>query len=434
MDRPNAVGLLRREIAYGPLASQADFHESTATFKGFSGPVGSGKSQALCQEAIKLAYLNAGRTGLIGAPTYPMLRDVTQAALFEILEKNGIPYDFNKSDNVLAFRDTGSRIVFRSVDEYERLRGTNLAWFGVDELTYAPEEAWLRLEARLRDPLAKRRCGFAVWTPRGFDWVYRKFIAEPVDGYHVTKGKPYENRFLLEKVPEYYKQLERSYDSALYQQEVLGEYLHMNAGLVYRSFSRDEHVGEVKRDRWLPLLWSLDFNVNPMASVVAQQAGKKLHVIDEIVISNATTQEACREFCQRYFDHLSGVVIYGDASGNNRSTKGSSDYEVVRSTLRESAIRATYKISTSNPRVRHRVDAVNAALRTQTGEISLLVDRKCKELIKDFEQVAWKQGTMEIDKDRDKSRTHISDALGYLVCEERGTTAVCGHQTNRLAF
>ena len=74
MDRPNAVGLLRREIAYGPLASQADFHESTATFKGFSGPVGWGKSQALCQEAIKLAYLNAGRTGLIGAPTYPMLR------------------------------------------------------------------------------------------------------------------------------------------------------------------------------------------------------------------------------------------------------------------------------------------------------------------------------------------------------------------------
>ena len=433
MDRSIINGVLRREISYKPLASQAQFHKSPATFKGFSGPVGSGKSQALCQEAIKLAHINVGRWGLIGAPTYPMLRDVTQAALFEILDNNRIPYDFNKSENMLEFRDVGSRIVFRSVDEYERLRGTNLSWFGVDELTYAPEEAWLRLEARLRDPHAKRLCGFAVWTPRGFDWVYRKFIAEPVEGYHVTKGRPYENRFLLEKVPDYYKQLERSYDGMLFQQEVLGEYLHMHAGLVYRSFSRADHVTTLGRDRRLPLLWSLDFNVNPMASVIAQKAGSKIHVLDEIVIGNATTEEACREFCERYYDHLGGVVIFGDASGNSRSTKGPSDYEIVRSTLGEAGIQASYQIRAQNPKVRERVDAVNGALRNSAGDMGLFVDSKCKELVKDFEQVAWKQGTTEIDKDRDKQRTHISDALGYLVCGVRGE-ASCGYQSNRLAY
>ncbi len=62
-----------RRIAYQALPSQRKFHESTARFKGFSGPIGSGKSQALCQEAIRLCYLNPGRVGLIGAPTYPML-------------------------------------------------------------------------------------------------------------------------------------------------------------------------------------------------------------------------------------------------------------------------------------------------------------------------------------------------------------------------
>ncbi len=44
-------------IEYSPLESQKKFHESAARFKGFSGPIGSGKSQALCQEAIKLSYL-----------------------------------------------------------------------------------------------------------------------------------------------------------------------------------------------------------------------------------------------------------------------------------------------------------------------------------------------------------------------------------------
>ncbi len=69
MERP--VGETRwREIDYSPLPSQRRFHSSTARFKGFSGPIGSGKSQALCHEAIRLSYLNPGRQGLIGAPTY----------------------------------------------------------------------------------------------------------------------------------------------------------------------------------------------------------------------------------------------------------------------------------------------------------------------------------------------------------------------------
>jgi len=48
----------------------------------------------------------------------------------------------------------------------------------------------------------------------------------------------------------------------------------------------------------------------------------------------------------------------------------------------------------------------------------LLVDPKCKELIKDFEQVLYKEGSQAIDKDRDTKRTHLSDALGYLVWQE----------------
>ena len=71
MERP--VGETKhREIDYSPLPSQRKFHGLTARFKGFSGPIGSGKSQALCHEAIRLSYLNPGRQGLIGAPTYSL--------------------------------------------------------------------------------------------------------------------------------------------------------------------------------------------------------------------------------------------------------------------------------------------------------------------------------------------------------------------------
>jgi len=217
-------GVRERGIEYHALPSQQRFHESRARFKGFSGPIGSGKSQALCQEALKLTYLNPGRTGLLGAPTFPMLRDATQAALIEILERNRIPHEWNRGESYLRLGETRSRILFRAVEEFERLRGTNLAWFGLDELTYAPREAWLRLEGRLRDPRAARLCGFAVWTPKGFDWVHERFVGSPVEGYETVQARPFENQFLLERVPDYYQRLKHSYDGRFYEQEVLGEY------------------------------------------------------------------------------------------------------------------------------------------------------------------------------------------------------------------
>jgi len=200
-----------------------------------------------------------------------MLRDATQAALLEILERNRIPHEWNRAENFLVLRETGSRILFRAVEEFERLRGSNLAWFGLDELTYAPQQAWLRLEGRLRDPRASRLCGFAVWTPKGYDWVYERFVETRVEGYETVEARPFENRFLLDKIPDYYERLKHSYDGRFYEQEVLGQYLELSAGRVYFAFSREGNVADVEIALKQPLLWALDFNVDPMSSGVAQQ-------------------------------------------------------------------------------------------------------------------------------------------------------------------
>ena len=426
-------GIRDRRITYEPLPSQHLFHQSTARFKGFSGPIGSGKSQALCQEAIKLSYLNAGRMGLLGAPTYPMLRDATQATLFEILDSNGIPYEHNKAENTLLMKETRSRIVFRAVDEFERLRGTNLAWFGLDELTYTQEQAWLRLEGRLRDPKAARLCGFAVWTPKGYDWVYRKFLADGGDKYETIVAKPFENRFLLGKIPDFYLRLKNSYDAKFYEQEVLGSYLNLTGGKVYSAFAREVHVQDIALDPRTPLAWALDFNVDPMSSVIAQEADGKTLVVDEIVLRNATTMEACEEFLRRYGKHQGELKVYGDASGFHAQTTGASDYDMVREFFKtRSAMQVKYQVPKANPSVRERINLTNAKLRSASGEVGLLIDGRCKELNKDFEQVAYKADTNLIDKDRDRLRTHLSDALGYLLWQKCMQPAKVGEQPMRL--
>ncbi len=390
-----------------------------ARFKGFSGPIGSGKSAALCHEAIRLSYLNPGRTGLIGSPTYPMLRDSTLTALIETLHDNEIPFDLNKADNVLVMRDTRSRILLRAVDEFERLRGPNLAWFGLDELTYTHEGAWLRLEGRLRDPRATRRCGFAVWTPKGFDWVYRRFIGHPAPGYEAIQAQPFENRFLLEQVPDFYERLRGSYDENFFRQEVMGDYLSARGGLVYHAFDRAVNVRETKVDRAREIVWALDFNVDPMCSVVVQvERGGEVSVLDEIVLRRATTEMACEEFEKRFGLPRAGVLVYGDASGASMQTTGYSDYQVIRSYFGSRSARVSYRVPKANPPVRERVSMVNARLRNARGEARLFVDPRCAELIDDLEQVSYREDSTQIDKDTDRRRTHLSDALGYLIWQQ----------------
>ncbi len=426
-------GTKQRDIRYDPLPSQKRFHALENRFKGFSGPIGSGKSQALCQEAIRLSYMNPGRLGLLGAPTYPMLRDATQAALIEILESNEIPYEHNKAENTFTMLDTRSRILFRPVDEFERLRGTNLAWFGLDELTYTQEESWLRLEGRLRDPKAKRLCGFAVWTPKGYDWVYRKFISDPVTGYAAVQAQPFENRHLLAKIGDFYERLKDSYDEKFYQQEVLGSYLSMDGGRVYTAFDRTAHIREMAVTPFEPLLWTLDFNVDPMSSLIVQQVRGVMRVIKEIVIRHGTTKQACEQFLERFPRHDAGVVVFGDASGYQQQTSGVTDYDMICDHFAVHAnVKVKYRAPRSNPSVRERINLTNRELKSASGLVGVLVDQECKELIKDLEQVCYKADTNEIDKNRDRMRTHLSDALGYLLWQERRETSKIGERCKPL--
>ena len=417
------------------LPSQGQFAGLTTRFKGFSGPVGSGKSAALCFEVVRQCYVNHGRRGVLAAPTLAMLRDASLAGLYEVLEAEEIEYELHKADGELRLTAGGSTALLRSLEEPERLRGTNLAWFGIDELSYARPEGWLRLEARLRDRKAKNLCGFGVWTPQGHDWIYKRFIQTPLRGYGCVRAKPFENRFLLDVTPDYYERLESSYDPKFYQQEVLGEYLNSRADRVYHCFNPSVHVVPQRYDARKALLWGLDFNVSPMTSVLLQQDNERLVVIDEIVLERATTEEACREFENRYKGHTGPLQVFGDASGRNLHTTGLSDYSMLQNFLYDAGFRnVKLRVPNSNPPVLNRVHKVNAMLTNALGEVRLEVDPRCTELIKDFEETMFKPNSGIIDKARDPHRTHASDALGYVIWALYGSRPLSAGEKDKPLF
>jgi len=426
MATADAYELVERRIQYEPLPSQTRFHCNVSRFRGYSGPVGSGKTVALVMECIRLAAVNPGLLGLMAAPTYPMLRDVFQRTMLETLENNKIPFNFLKQENHLELIDTGSEIIFRSADDPTRLVGTNLAWFAVDELTFCKQESWLRLEARLRHPLAVQLSGIAAWTPNGFDWVYDKFIAGSEANYHATLARPRENKYLPDG---FYDSLQQSYDPKFYQQEVLGEYLAVNTGRVYHGFS-DQNLEDVQYDPALPIIWALDFNVDPLCSVIVQCLGREIRVLDELFLRNSHTQAACDAFMERFdirgwtWPHQ--IHIHGDTSGRSRGTRASrSDYDLIQTALRNIAgVTVRLDVPAANPPVKDRVNAVNASLCNALQETHLLIHPRCEELVRDLRQVTWNAGaTVEIDKRSDPKRTHISDALGYYIARDHPVSA-----------
>ena len=223
-------------------------------------------------------------------------------------------------------------------------------------------------------------------------------------------------------------------------------------GSVYHNFDEGVHVRDNAFDDALPICWSLDFNVNPMCSVIAQydeipdrslhgilQAQKlvTINVIDEICLPNSNTEEACAEFYARYDKLCDGrsilVKLYGDATANRRGTRSDkSDWEIVKAFLKERRIPFQSFVGTSNPAVRGRVNAMNSALQSATGLRCLFIDTKCSELRKDLREVRWKRdaagNSSSTLSNSDPKRTHVSDALGYLVYQKFSMTGSGGER------
>ena len=66
----------------------------------------------------------------------------------------------------------------------------------------------------------------------------------------------------------------------------------------------------------------------------------------------------------------------------------------------------------SHPAIRDRINAVNSALKSASGEHKLYFHPKCKSIIKTLERQVYKPGTSVPDN---SGLEHMGDALGYMV-------------------
>lgn len=392
----------------------------------YQGGFGSGKTFSGALLGVLLCLKYPGIRGLVGAQTFPLVRDTTLVTYLEHLEnlgfRKGVHYEFLKTEAKLIFKN-GSEVLFRHFDDSSKLKSLNLGFVEVEEMSDIPESTFKMLIARLRQSGIPRYRLFGHTNPEtSKGWIYEHFINKPKPNYRIVIAPTTQNTFLPEG---FIDSLRSAYDPEYYRINVLGEFGDYSRGLVTRNFS-DENVKSINYIDELPLYLTCDFNVDPMCWIVAHRTDKKVFFIDEIIVENTDTRSAVDEFYSRYPGHKGEIVINGDASGNNRSSNSEfTNYALMKNRLVELGYRKIrFDIKHFNPPIKNRIAAWNSRIRNAKNEVGVYVDPKCKWLLYNIGSLKYKEGSSLIDapslyairKNRElKFLVHPFDAASYLV-------------------
>lgn len=372
---------------------QRRFVLDPARFPGYVGGIGSGKSFAGAAKVI--ARIDRAEIGGVYAPTYPMLRDATKRTLLALLDLLAIPYIHHITDNTITIPSTGHEIICRSLDNPDSMRGPNLAYAWVDELSLATREAWNVVIGRVR--VGDKPQAWATFTPKGRNFCWEIWERDANPDHPLYRVKTTENP---ELPPDFAESL--GYAGRFADQELGGEFV-AHDGLVYPTFGRLKNVRSIDCGGWATLL-ALDVGTrNPTALLTIRHAGDRIHVERELYRRGLSTDDiATAVAAEATRIPSASLVIDPSAAG-------------IAGSLRQRGVRVR---SANN-------DVVAGIARVTAALPDLTVDPACVNLIAEFESYAYPPEGKSVAVDAPiKANDHALDALRYAVNELTGRGGV----------
>ena len=420
------------ECNYDLLPAQKKYyeidHEYGTDIALYQGGFGSGKTFSGSLLGILLALRFPGIRGLVGAQTYALLRDTTLHTYFEHIEKMGLKVKYIKSEAKLVF-ENGSEILFRHLEEDDKLKSLNLGFVEIEEMSDVPYATFKMLLGRLRQ---EKRPEWKHFRYRLFGhtnpessrgWIYENFVRNKKPNYRRILAPTTENRYLPE---EYIQTMRDSYNEDYFRMYVLGEDINYDQGLVTKHFVRDKQVKDIKFNPKFPIHVTCDFNIDPMCWYICQHYDNNVYVLKEIVNTNTTTALSTgilADILTNYKEYV--IIINGDSSGNSDTTKGA-DYIIMRNELKRLGFNnVDIRILPKNPPIPYRINCWNNMILGPDKKHHVFIHPSCKYLLYNIENLEMEPGTSRPKKistgklksdDFAKFLGHPIDAVSYLVC------------------
>ena len=359
-----------------------------------------GKTFLSVTELVTQALKGKRRVCWYVAPTYKAAKEIAWDMLLAFLPKEYIQKTNESSLTVTLWN--ASIISLKGAEKPDNLRGRSLDFCVLDEFADMRPEAWYEV---LRPSLSDRQgSALFIGTPKGRNHFYDLWT-RGADGNTDWQAFQYTTIDGGQVTAEEIESAKRDLDERTFNQEYNAQFVNYQ-GIIYYNFNRTESVRKITDDDSM-LHIGMDFNLDPMSAVVAIREGSTLKIMDEIVIYGSNTDEIVDEIKTRYPSRQ--ICVYPDPAARQRKTSagGRTDLSILQNAG------FAVKVRDKHSAIRDRINSVNARLKSADGQRHLMIDPKCKQVIKSLERQTYKEGTSQPDKD--SGFDHMNDALGYLI-------------------
>lgn len=361
-------------------------------------------------ELMKLLLIEAALPGYPVAwfaPSYKYLRQIFKEVKASVAP---ITKRVNNSEFVIELYGGGLIEFFSLHANPDAARGRKYKLVALDEaaLIDEMEEAWTdAISPTLIDMKGRAVFGY---TPKGRNSTIFKMEERALNdaNWHVSHATTHANPFIP---PDEIERLQLEMHPLSFQQEILAEYVDKTALPFAYNFDRQKHVSTTIYNSSLPLYLSFDFNVNPMTAIAGQHVvsghQQYFNVLREFRLANSSIEELCKQIVRVF--HRANFIVTGDASGMARSAllaEGRTAYRLVQQGL--DITTHQLKVPSKNPAIALSQIHVNRML----ALFEVNIDPSCTYLIQDLLYCEMNEKN-EIDKAKDKHRTHLLDCFRY---------------------
>ena len=402
---------------------QSNFLQMLHKYRAFVSGFGGGKTVcgSMGVEMHHYAYpkVNSGYF----APSYPMIRDIFYPTIEEVAFMFDFSVKINQANHEVHHYD-GRRYmgttICRSLDKPGSIIGFKIGHALIDEFDTLPLSkallAWRKIQARMRYKIPGLKNGIDVTTtPEGFLATHKLFVEDPLNkpdlksNYGLIQASTHDNAANLPE--DYIPSLLESYPDELIQAYLHGQFVNLKSGTVYHSYNRVTHnSSETIKPNGEILFVGMDFNVQKMAARVCVKRSNGFHCVAEL--KDIFDTPAMIRVLKERWGGKHRIIIYPDASGAGRSSTNASTSDIKLLLAAGFEVR----VNPSNPFVKDRVNAVNAAF--SKGKLRVNA-RECPDTASCLEKQAYDANG---EPDKTAGFDHGNDALGYFVAYEMPVT------------
>ena len=359
------------------------------------GSAGSGKTIFASTKVILYALEHPNARIGVFRQTLPSLRETAWREIVELLDKYKIDYKENKSNGLVTLSN-GSTISFTPVDDEKKLRSLNLDFVYIEQCEEITEEAFIELDLRIRNEVAKKYGGqmlIVVQPSNKSHWLYRLFYQEKAndDDYKYVHFSYLDNPFLPDEQRKVYEGLrETNYER--YLTHTLGEWVSSSKQI----FTKNWTVG-FDRTYFSYYVGGVDYGWNnPACFLFAGIYDNEVYVLGEVYKSEMTTSE--------FLENIQNLLSTFDLR-----------FDDIESVYADSADPESIEVFCRNGLNTYgSVKNVKAKIDT-TRETTIHIKEECVNLIRELPMYSWKKNKDgELLEEPVKKDDHSIDALCYL--------------------